>query len=98
MLTHGTLQTQFSEDDVTESWLLISGEDLRKIFGKRRQGFGNGRQGKRKKRGEGWVGEGKRKKRGEGWVKARGKKRGGVGGGRQENIREGRVGDDVIKK
>ena len=43
MLTHGTLQTQFSEDDVTESWLLIGVEDLRKIFG-------NGRQGKKEKK------------------------------------------------
>ena len=26
------------------SWLLIGGEDIRKIFGKRRQGFGNCRE------------------------------------------------------
>ena len=49
------------------SWLGIGDEDLRKIVGKRRQGLGNGRQGKRKKKREGWVREGK-KKRGEGWV------------------------------
>ena len=38
--------------------------------------FGNLGQGKRKKRGEGWVGEGK-KKRGEGWVGQDKKKCGG---------------------
>ena len=43
------------EDDVTYTWLGIGGEDLRKIVGKRRQGFGNGWQGMRKKCGEGWM-------------------------------------------
>ena len=94
----GPFRPQFSEDDVTESWLLISGEDLRKIFGKRRQGFGNGRQGKRKKKrggvGEGrqeekkrgGVGEGKRKKEGRGgWGKAR-KYQGGAGGWSKKKI------------
>ena len=59
MLTHGTLQTQFN------GWkrgLLIGGEDLRKTVGKRRQGFGNGRQGKRKKK-KGGVGGGRQERK-----------------------------------
>ena len=47
--------------------------------------FGNLRQGKRKKRGEGWVGKERRKKRGE------------VGGGRRKSV-EGGACDDVIEK
>ena len=53
---------------------------------KGRKNIGKRRQGKRKKKREGWVGEGK-KKRGEGWV-GENKKEGGVGGAR----------DDVIEK
>ena len=67
------------------SWLLIGGEDLRKIIGKRRQGFGNHRQGKRKKEGRG------------GWGKAR-KKEGRGGWGKDKKSAEGGVGDDVIEK
>ena len=80
------------------SWLLIGGEDLRKIFGSvgkgsgivgnLRQGFGivgNLRQCKRKNSGEGWVG------------KAR-KKEGGVGWGKDKKSVEGGLGDDVIEK
>ena len=80
------------------SWLLIGGEDLRKIFGKCRQGFGNRRESSaRVQESSGIFGN------------ARGKTQGGVGGGRQERKREGwvgegqksvegGVGDDVIEK
>ena len=48
--------------------LTSSSENRRKIFGKRRQGFGKGRQGKKEKK-EGGVGGG--------WQE---RKKGGVGG------------------
>ena len=60
-------------------WLWIGGEDLRKIVGKRRQGFGNGRQGKRKKEGNGGWGKARKKEGRGGWGKDK-KKQGGVGG------------------
>ena len=81
-LTSWDLQTVFSEDDVTESWLGIGGEDLRKIFGNLRKSseiFGKSSES---------VGKARRKKAGRGgWGKAR-KNEGGVGG----------VSDDVIEK
>ena len=69
MLTHGTLATVFSEDDVTDvlawDWWRASSANLRQIFGKivgkRRQGFGKGRQGKEEKKREG--GDGKKERR-----------------------------------
>ena len=61
----GPLRPYFPKLTSQMSWLGIGGEDLRKIVGKRRQGFGKGRQGKEEKSGEGWVGEGK-KERGRG--------------------------------
>ena len=83
MLTHGTLQTQFSEVDVTEvlasDWWRGSSENLRESSARVREW--SARQ-EEKKRGK------KKKKEGRGgWGKAR-KKEGGVGG----------VGDDVIEK
>ena len=61
------------------TWLWIGGEDLRKIVGKRRQGFGNGRQGKKKKEGRGGWGKARKKEGRGGWGKDK-KKQGGVGG------------------
>ena len=80
------------------SWLLIGGEDLRKIFGKCRQGLGNRRESSARVRESSGI-----------FGKAREKTQGGVGGGRQERKREGwvgegqksvegGVGDDVIEK
>ena len=69
------------------SWLLIGGEDLRKIFGKRRQGFGNRREFSARVRESSGI-----------FGNARGKTQGGVGGGRQERKREGWVGGGRTKK
>ena len=61
------------------SWLEIGGEDLRKIVGKRPQGLGNGRQGKRKKK-EGGVGGGRQER-----------KREGVGGASDDVIKKRKI-------
>ena len=64
MLTHGPLQTQFDEDDVTDvlawDWWRASSENLRKVSAgqgeKKRGGVGGGRTGKKEGR-VGWVGD-----------------------------------------
>ena len=63
----GPLRPYFPKMTSQMSWLRIGGEDLRKIVGKRRQGFGNRRQGKRKKK-RGGVGWGRQERKREGWV------------------------------
>ena len=67
MLTHGPLQTQFDEDDVTDvlawDWWRGSSENLRESSA--RVGEWSARQEEKKRGGVGW---GRQERKREGWV------------------------------